>query len=100
MVKDNRHRNIADIIDKVTRDRSHPQTRNYDQSDYNFDNFEDVADMVKIVTDKALLHNLQNANSENLATIMKRVIAEYFDPEYKPEKIHEKKKSVLSRFGF
>ena len=90
MVPSDRYNDITKYIDKVIRDRSQPSQRNHDESDYNFDNFKDVAHMVENVTTNAILHHLQNANAENLTTIMERVIAEYFNPKYKSEKIPEK----------
>ena len=90
MVTNDRYNDITIYIDKVIRDRSQPSNRNYGESDYNFDNFNDVAHMVENVTSKAIRLYLQNTNAENLATIMKRVIAEYFNPEYKSEKIVKK----------
>lgn len=67
---------------------------------YNFDKFKDIKDAVYQVIDSIDRHYpLKNKYSDRVK-IMDAVIAEYFDPNYEPKKIPEKKRSFFSRFGF
>jgi hypothetical protein len=78
LVNGDRYRDIGTYMNKVIRDRTRLDKRRFDEIDYNFDNFEDVANMVEKVTHNAILYHFKIMNKDKVATIMERVIEKYF----------------------
>jgi hypothetical protein len=78
LVNGDRYRDIKTYMNKVIRDRTRLDKRRFDEIDYNFDNFEDVANMVEKVTHNAILYHFKIMNKDKVATIMERVIEKYF----------------------